>query len=223
MSARRRTLLERAARYVARALVAGVVAAAARCSSALAVAGYRLRFAGNRRAWVEYRNGAASLRGRYEKMARLIPPGSRIVELGVGGSRLGPLLDPGVACATADPTAPGAARLDWRMDSAPLSSAGGHAEMAAVGGLLEHLHDIEPAVVWLGRHFSLCVVSYPSTTSGRAPGFARRLFERYGNAHAEAEVVALFAASGLRCVARDPRPAERVFLFASERPAAGVG
>ena len=156
---------------------------------------------------------------RTEKIARLIPPGSRVIEFGAGRRRLEKFLDPTCTYIPSDLLDRGPGTLVCDLNVRPLPDLGGLSiDTAVFGGVLEYLHDVDSLVEWLARHVSLCVVSYACVPAREGAfrglrGRCSRSYYGYMSGYTEDEIVEVFRGAGFRCIARDPWRQQRVFLF----------
>lgn len=174
--------------------------------------------------WRNLENYEAWWDRRTEKIARLIPPASRVIEFGAGRRQLEILLDASCTYLPSDlcDRGPGTfvVDLNWR----PLPSLGQvNVDTAVFGGVLEYIHDVESLVEWLAEQVAACVASYACVPPRRRFGqrFLNsfdRFYYGYMNSYSEQEIVDIFRRAGFRCIARDPWDSQRVFLFVNQRP-----
>jgi hypothetical protein len=173
--------------------------------------------------WTNLANYEAWWNGRTEKIARLIPPTSRVIEFGAGRQQLEKLLDPTCTYVPSDLEDRGPGTFVCDLNRRPLPDLSHlNVDTAVFGGVLEYLHDLESLVEWLATHVSLCVASYACAPPRN--GIFQRLLDRldrfyfgYMNSYGEEELVDLFRRVGFRCIARDPWTSQRVFLFVNQR------
>jgi hypothetical protein len=185
---------------------------------------HRLLLKSDRKRWSDLGNFEAWWDARTEKIARLVPPWSRVIEFGAGRRQLEKRLDPTCTYVPSDLADRGPGTFVCDLNARPLPDlAPLGVDTAVFGGVLEYLHDLDSIAAWLGAHVQTCVASYSCVPE--ASGIGARLrdrFERYYygymNAHGEETIVALFARAGFRCIARDPWTNQRVFLFVKEPP-----
>jgi len=190
--------------------------------------GHRVLRRSDRKRWDDLANYEAWWDARTEKIARLVPPGSRVIEFGAGRRQLEKRLDPTCTYVPSDIADRGPGTLVCDLNRRPLPELRSlDVDTAVFGGVLEYMHDLESLALWLARHVSTCVASYSCVppTTGILPRLRDR-FERfyygYMNACSEEELVAIFERAGFRCIARDPWTSQRVFLFVhASRPAGG--
>jgi len=174
--------------------------------------------------WTNLDNYETWWDSRTEKIARLIPPTSRVIEFGAGRRQLEKHLDPTCTYVPSDLVDRGLGTFVCDLNRRPLPHLRHlSVDTAVFGGVLEYVHDLESLVEWLAHHVSLCVASYACVPPGK--GIVRRLrgrFDRfyygYMNSYGEEEMVDLFQRAGFRCIARDPWTSQRVFLFVNQRP-----
>jgi hypothetical protein len=172
--------------------------------------------------WTDMDNYEAWWDGRTEKIARLIPPTSRVIEFGAGRRQLEKRLDPTCTYVPSDLVERGLGTFVCDLNRRPLPGLSHlNVDTAVFGGVLEYIHNIESLVEWLAQHVSLCVASYACVPSTK--GIVPRLLDRfsrfyygYMNSYGEEELVDLFRRAGFRCIARDPWTSQRVFLFVNQ-------
>jgi hypothetical protein len=175
------------------------------------------------RRWTNLTNYEPWWDSRTEKIARLIPPTSKLIEFGAGRRQLEKLLDPTCTYVPSDLEDRGPGTFVCDLNRRPLPDISHlNVDTAVLGGVLEYIHDLESLVEWLAQHVSLCVASYACAPPKK--GLFRRLRDRldrfyfgYMNSYEEEELVDLFQRVGFRCIARDPWTSQRVFLFVNQR------
>jgi hypothetical protein len=173
--------------------------------------------------WTNLDNYEAWWDGRTEKIARLIPPASRVIEFGAGRRQLEKCLDPTCTYVPSDLVDRGPGTFVCDLNRRPLPGLSHlNVDTAIFGGVLEYIHDLESLVEWLAQHVSLCVASYACVPPGK--GIFQRLRDRfnrfyygYMSSYREEELVDLFRQAGFRCIARDPWNSQRIFLFVNQR------
>jgi hypothetical protein len=174
--------------------------------------------------WTQLANYEVWWDERTQKIARLIPPNSRVIEFGAGRRQLEKFLDPTCTYTPSDLEDRGSGTFVCDLNRRPLPDLGPlNVDTAVFGGVLEYMHDLESLANWLATQVTQCVASYayfsPST------GIVQRLKDRcdrvyfgYMNSYGEKELVELFERAGFRCIARDPWTSQRLFLFVNQRP-----
>ena len=174
--------------------------------------------------WTHLENYEVWWDARTEKIGRLIPPTSRVIEFGAGRRQLEKLLDPTCTYVASDLDDRGPGTFVCDLNRRPLPGLSHlNVDTAVFGGVLEYIHDIESLAEWLAQHVSLCVASYacvPSTkeTFPRLLDKFYRFYYGYMNSYGEEDLVDLFRRAGFRCIARDPWTSQRVFIFVNQRP-----
>jgi len=185
---------------------------------------HRLLYRTDYNRWTHISNYEVWWDARTEKIARLIPPTSRVIEFGAGRRQLEKLLDPTCTYVPSDLVDRGPGMFVCDLNRRPLPGLSHlNVDTAVFGGVLEYIHNIESLVEWLAQHVSLCVASYacvPSTKETVPLLLDRfnRFYYGYMNSYGEEELVDLFRRAGFRCIARDPWTSQRVFLFVNQRP-----
>lgn len=173
--------------------------------------------------WTNLVNYEAWWDSRSEKIARLIPPTSRVIEFGAGRRQLEKFLDPTCTYIPSDLVERGPGTFVCDLNRRPLPGLSHlNVDTAVFSGVLEYIQDLESLVEWLARHVSLCVVSYAcvlprKVTVQRFRDRLYRFYHGYMNSYEEEELVDLFRRSGFNCIARDPWTSQRVFLFVNQR------
>ena len=173
--------------------------------------------------WAKLDNHGAWWKGRTEKIARLIPPGSRVIEFRAGRRQLEKLLDPTCTYVPSDLLDRGPGAFVCDLNQRPLPDLRHlNVDTAVFAGVLEYLHGVESLAEWLAQHVSLCVASYACVPPRKGSvQWLRKGFDRfyygYMNSYGEEELVHLFRRAGFRCIARDPWTSQRVFLFVHQR------
>lgn len=173
--------------------------------------------------WTNLTNFEIWWDARTEKIARLIPPHSRVIEFGAGRQQLEKLLDPTCTYVPSDLVDRGPGTFVCDLSRRPLPDLSHlNVDTAVFGGVLEYIHDLESLAEWLARYVSVCVASY--AYASRSRGIVQRLQDRfnrfyygYMNSYREEELVDLFQRAGFRCIARDPWISQCVFLFVKQR------
>jgi hypothetical protein len=160
---------------------------------------------------------------RAEKVARMVPPRSRVVGFGRGHAELERRLDSSCSYVRSHPVETGARTFTCDLNRRPLPDISDlNVDTAVFFGALEYTRDLESLVVWLTQSVSLCVVSYACRENDQ--GVVRRFFAQcdrfyrgYRNGYRAEEVVDLFRRAGFRCIGHDPLTSLNVFLFVSQR------
>jgi hypothetical protein len=175
------------------------------------------------RRWSNLENYESWWDARTEKLARLVPPGSRVIEFGAGRRQLEKLLHPGCAYLPSDLVDRGPNTLVCDLNARPLPDLSGLGVNAAVfGGVLEYIKDVESLTAWLASHVAHCVVSYDcdSQATGLADRLRRRLdrsYFGYMNSYREEELVGFFERAGFQCVQRESWTSQRLFVFVNNQ------
>jgi hypothetical protein len=172
--------------------------------------------------WTDLKNYESWWDARTQKIARLIPAASRVIEFGAGRRQLEKFLDPTCTYVPSDLAARGLDTFVCDLNRVPRPDLGNlNVDTAVFGGVLEYVRDLESLVNWLAAQVSQCVASYSCTPSDS--GIVRWLRERfnriyygYMNSYNEEEFIELFRRAGFRCVARDRWTLQQVFLFVNQ-------
>jgi hypothetical protein len=168
--------------------------------------------------WTSLNNYEAWWDARTQKIARLVPPGSRVIEFGAGRRQLEKFLDPSCTYVASDLVERGPETFVCDLNRYPLPDLRAlNIDTAVFGGVLEYMHDMESLVSWLAQQVSLCVASYSCTPDRGMVSRLQEKFDRmyygYMNSYMEAELVGLFRRAGFQCIARDRWTTQQIFLF----------
>jgi methyltransferase family protein len=169
--------------------------------------------AGNLEAWWETRT---------QKLAAMVPRGTRVIEFGAGTRPLERCLDGSCTYVASDLVDRGPDTFVCDLNRRPLPDLGHlHPDVAVFAGVLEYVRDVPSVVAWLAGHLNACAVSYAvARHSGLVRAFAtdvRRTYYGYMNAYSESDLMAVFRRHGFVCVRTDSWNDQRLFLF--EKPA----
>jgi hypothetical protein len=208
-----------------RFLRGGLISVLAAVASSPRIARNLVRWLLNRsdyRRWSNLDNYESWWDTRTQKIAHLIPPGSRVIEFGAGRRQLEKILDPSCSYVPSDLVDRGGSTLVCDLNARPLPDLGRlGVDTAVFGGVLEYVSDVESLAGWLSSHVSQCVVSY--ACDARRAGIVRRIADRldrsyygYMNSYREEELVHIFQRAGFRCQVRESWTNQRLFLFVSE-------
>lgn len=175
--------------------------------------------------WADTGNLQAWWDSRTERLARLVPPGGRVIEFGAGRRRLETYLAQGSAYIPSDLVDRGPGTIVCDLNLRPLPDLSDvKPDVAVFGGVCEYIRDLPGLVGWLSTQVSSCVTSYacvrtPATSlSGLAERF-ERIHYGYMNHYSEEALVALFARSGFTCESRDTWDSQKLFRFSRSRQA----
>jgi len=146
---------------------------------------------------------------RTRRLARLVPPGSHVLEFGAGRRTLEKYLPPGCRYVPSDLVSRGPDTFVCDLNRRPLPDLAGLAvDTAVFGGVLEYVRDLPELVNWLSAYIDRCVASYEcaqpqSTAWQRLRQDVLRSRAGWVNTFQEEELVSLFQTRGLRLVHRD--------------------
>jgi hypothetical protein len=170
--------------------------------------------------WSNDQNLQASWDSRTELMARLVPPNTRVLELGAGRQILRHHLHPSCAYFALDLVARTPETIVCDLNSKPLPDLRpGHFDVAVLSGVLEYIHDVSSFVAWLTDQVRICITSYcchyPHESA--TGDFIRRNLRLRGgwvNSLTEADLVLLFTNAGFRCTRKESWiEAQTIFVF----------
>jgi len=154
---------------------------------------------------------------RTQRLARMIPAGTRVIEFGAGRRRLEAFLDPSCTYPASDLVERGPSTFVCDLNRRPLPDLCPLAPQVAVfAGVLEYLRDVPAVIAWLAAHVTHCAASYSVAHPSRLvrlAGSVRRTYYGYMNAYREADLLAIFARAGFACRRTDSWKDQRLFLF----------
>jgi hypothetical protein len=163
---------------------------------------------------------------RTQKMATLVPKGSRVVEFGAGSCRLKAWLDASCEYIPSDIVQRGPDTVICDLNRSPLPNlAHLNVNVALFAGVLEYLGDLDGVVDWLSRFVESCIVSYDCVPCGLTlPGRLRERFRRqyygYLSDYTEDQLVAIFRRRGFANAHSDSWTNQRLFVFTKDRSVA---
>lgn len=168
--------------------------------------------------WADPDNLEAWWASRTQKLAGLVPAGTRVIEFGAGTRPLERCLDASCTYTASDLVDRGPGTFVCDLNRRPLPDLGAvRPDVAVFAGVLEYVRDVPAVVAWLARHVRFCAASYAvahRSGLGRAlAAGARRTYYGYMNAYSEADLVAVFRRGGFACVRTDSWNDQRLFLF----------
>lgn len=160
---------------------------------------------------------------RTEKIARLIPKNTRVIEFGAGRRQLEGFLDRSCTYIPSDLVDRGPGTIICDLNQRPLPDFRSvEAEVAVFSGVLEYIRDLGSLIEWLSKQVSLCVASYTYVLpNGSALQKIRsrcdRLYYGYMNDYTEEALIELFNRYGFVCTMKDTWTSQRIFLFVKQR------
>jgi hypothetical protein len=175
--------------------------------------------------WSDEKNLESWWKARTEKLAKLVPPGSRVIEFGAGSRRLPQYLDSGCTYFASDLVPRGPETIVADLNKRPLPDLRNLAlDVAVFGGVLEYIVNVPALVDWLATQVPTCVVSYdavqaPRWSAERLEVLGRRKSFGYMNNYERDEFLAVFEHAGFRCDRADRWEAQDLYHFTLERHA----
>jgi len=171
--------------------------------------------------WAGKENLETWWESRTQKLAAMVPKGTRVIEFGAGLRPLERCLDASCSYIASDLVDRGPDTLVCDLNRRPLPDLGPlHPDVAVFAGVLEYIRDVPAVVAWLSRHVRYCVASYavahPAGLALAMAAGARRTYYGYMNAYSETDLVAVFRRSGFACLRTDGWNDQRLFLFAAQ-------
>ena len=146
---------------------------------------------------------------RTERIARLVPVGSNVIEFGAGRRQLERFLPAGCTYTPSDLVDRGPGTIVCDLNLRPLPNLLVAAPKVAVfGGVLEYIRDVPALAHWLADGgVKTCVASFDPVPAGlgiigRCRESIRRTYYGYMNSLTEEEFLRSFAAAGFACAQR---------------------
>jgi hypothetical protein len=170
------------------------------------------------RRWTDANNLETWWESRTQRLAEMIPPGTRVLEFGAGRRRLECCLAPSCTYLASDLVERGPDTFICDLNRRPLPDLRPfRPDVAVFAGVLEYVRDVPAVVQWLSDHVTYCVASYAHVDrAGFVKGLVvrtRRVYYGYMNSYSEAELLALFARYRFACLRTDTWNDQRLFLF----------
>ncbi len=170
--------------------------------------------------WSREENLRSEWDDRTRRLAALVAPNSRVLELGAGRRRLERYLPPGCTYVPCDIVDRGPDTIVFDLNNEPRPDLREvAADVVVIGGTLEYVHDLPSVVDWLGRSVApRCICTYVTAHTGRwSLGRVWESFLRasngWMNAATEEELLEVFARAGYRCVHLESWGVQRIFVF----------
>lgn len=170
--------------------------------------------------WENPDNCLAWWSSRTERIARLIPDGSRVLEFGAGNRQLESLLSATCSYVPSDLVDRGPGTVICDLNKRPLPDLRGlTADGAVFAGVLEYIDDLPFLIDWLSSQVEFCVLSYECIKS--KPYSPRRIFELLHRAShgymsylTEKQLIALFEENGFARSRTEAWRDQKLFVFA---------
>jgi len=156
---------------------------------------------------------------RTERIARLIPDGSRVLEFGAGTRLLESFLAHGCEYVSFDLIDRGPGTVICDLNQRPLPRLSYlQSNVAVFSGVLEYINDLPSLVGWLSRQTPMCIASYECVksrpyTAKRVAELVRRAYHGYMSYYTEQMLVSLFKAKGFSCTAIENWRDQKLFVF----------
>lgn len=168
--------------------------------------------------WSNADNLEAWWESRTQKLAGLVPVGTRVIEFGAGSRPLERCLHASCVYMASDLVDRGPGTFICDLNRHPLPDLGAlRPDVAVFAGVLEYVRDVPSIVAWLARHVRFCAASYAvAHRSGLGRALAAgvgRTYYGYMNAYSETDLVAVFRRGGFACARTDSWNDQRLFLF----------
>jgi len=171
--------------------------------------------------WADPGNLEAWWETRTQKLAAMVPKGTRVIEFGAGTRPLERCLDPSCTYLASDLVERGPDTFVCDLNRRPLPDLGPlHPDVAVFAGVLEYVGDVPSLVEWLSGQVRYCVASYavarPAGLMRALTAGAQRTYYGYMNSYTETDLVSLFHQGGFACLRTDSWNDQRLFLFATQ-------
>src|SRR5215471_6703972 len=163
---------------------------------------------------------------RTRLLARLIPPGSHILEFGAGTRTLQKYLAPDCTYLPSDLVARSADTFVCDLNSRPLPDLSTfNIDTAVFGGVLEYVQNLPELVCWLSKYVHQCIASYECSQPHQhfwqqLRQCKARVSAGWVNSFQEDEFISMFEAQDLKLVRREmwhtKEGDEPLFLFQKE-------
>jgi len=170
--------------------------------------------------WRNDRNLHSSWDSRSELMAQLVPPNSRVLDLGAGHQILRHHLRPSCTYFALDLVARTPETIVCDLNRRPLPDLRSrYFNVAVLSGVLEYIHDVPSFVRWLTAQVRICIASYCCHHPHKSAtgDFIRRILRlRSGwvNSLTEGDLVLLFTNAGFRCTKKESWiEAQTIYVF----------
>ena len=160
---------------------------------------------------------------RTERIARLIPERSRVLEFGAGTRQLERLLSAGCEYVPSDLVDRGPGTVICDLNQRPLPDLTYlKANVAVFAGVLEYINELPSLVKWLSHQTQMCVASYDCVKTSpysvrRIREVLRRAAHGYLSYYSEQDLIALFNACGFTCTETLDWRDQKLFVFAKSQ------
>lgn len=160
---------------------------------------------------------------RTQKIAALIPRGTRVIEFGAGRRWLESYLDPSCSYLPSDLVDRGPGTIICDLNQRPLPNLRHvQPDVAVFAGVLEYIRNLESVIDWLSGQVSICIASYAYTQLSSNPlqnirARLSRAYYGYMNSYTEEDLIGLFSRHGFLCTSKDTWTTQRIFVFANQR------
>ena len=152
------------------------------------------------RRWSDERELNPQWDERARIIARHIPPGSRVLDLGSGRRSLERFLDSTCTYIPADLVSRGPDTVILDLNERPLPDlAGLGADIVVLAGVLEYVRDVPSLIDWVTRQAPACLLSYQLASSTTWRESARRAVAGWVNSYRREDLHELFAGHGFQC------------------------
>jgi hypothetical protein len=155
----------------------------------------RLRLETDYGRWGDCRSFSTDWDARTARLARMIPPGSQVLEFGAGRMALKNYLPPGCSYTPSDLVDRGAGTIVCDLNGPELPAFPPH-DVAVFSGVLEYIHDVRSVVSHIGGLVATIVASY--AIRERVSGRMTRRAQGWVNDLTSQQFEEVFARAGFR-------------------------
>jgi hypothetical protein len=175
----------------------------------------RRRGESDHRRWGDSDSLSPDWDSRSEQMARLISPGTSVLEFGAGRMALKKYLPEGCTYTPSDMVDRGDGTIVCDLN-APELPAFPHHDVAVFSGVLEYANDAESVISHVGQFVETIIASYDIRE--HAPERLRRRSRGWVNDFTSEEFEGLFTRAGFQRDRREDWGAQKIFRFVGEKP-----
>lgn len=180
--------------------------------------------------WANLDNYLPWWSSRTEKVAELIPDGTRVIEFGAGNCQLKSLLASNCSYVPSDLVDRGPGTVICDLNKRPLPDLGYLiVHMAVFVGVLEYVNDLPTLIEWLAGQVTVCIASYECVRSkpfslSRIAEVFHRAYYGYVSYYTEKQLLELFDGNGFACEKTETWRDQKLFVLTkSHNPVERIG
>jgi glycosyltransferase involved in cell wall biosynthesis len=144
-------------------------------------------------------------------IAKLIPPGTSIIEFGAGRMILKEYIPKTCSYTPSDIVSRGEGTIVIDLNSKPYPILNQHFDIAVFSGVLEYIYDIRELIVYLSSFVDSLIVSY--AIADECDSLVHRRKQGWVNDYKYKDIVALIEASGFICRNVETWKQQKIFIF----------